>query len=187
MNFQIEDGTGGGSKAKVTQDNLLRVAARTKKQVRAVTEVEGKVWSINFEDVDPAGADDYFFYIKNTGTEHLEVLDITMASTVAGRAQVRFVTGIAVGGSAIAPVSRNSLFSIIPTAITESGVDITGLTNAGTLFYMWFDTVNRGEKLAPDSSMLIEPGGALAILWEEASGILTGTITLVDDSATDID
>lgn len=186
MNF-IEDGTGGGNRAKVTQDNRLRVASLTKTEDRVINEDEGRVWSVNFEDIDPAGANDYFVYIKNTGTKRLSITDIRIASTVAGRGQVRFVTGTASGGSDITPVSRNSSKNVTPQATLESGTDITGLTNAGTLFYLHLDTVDQLHHLRTTASIAIEAGGAVALFWEAATGVLTGTISLVEASAADVE
>jgi hypothetical protein len=177
----IEDGTGGGNRAEVTSENRLKTASLTRTGDRIVNIDSGKLWSVVFEDVDPTGADDYFLYVKNTSSSiSYLITDIRIASTVAGRGQVHFVEGTAVGGTSITPVSRNSSKTPVPSFTAQNGVDITGLTNNGTLFFLWCDTANKIEHLRTTSGIILEPGGAVALLWEGATGILSGVVSIQD-------
>jgi hypothetical protein len=143
----------------------------------------GKVWSIPFENIDPTGADDNFIYIKNTGSENnINVTDIRISSTVAGQAKVIAVTGTAAGGTDITPVSRKVGSGVAPTATIQSGSDITGLTDEGILFFLQLDTIDKEEHLRTTSNIIIQPNQAIAIQWEEATGILTGIVSIVEDT-----
>ena len=132
---QLNDGTGGGFSAKVSSLNRLSTQSVVQPQDRAVNERVGKVWSLPFEGVDPTGADDYFFYLKNSGNANIRLTDIRLCSTVAGIAKLKVVTGTASGGTTITPVGRNLGITAILDATVESGADITGLTDGGTLFF----------------------------------------------------
>jgi hypothetical protein len=152
-----------------------------------VNERLGKVWSLPFKGVDPTGADDYFFYLKNDGTTNIRITDIRISSTVAGLAELQIVTGTASGGSAITPVGRNLGIPATLVATVESGADITGLTNGGILFFLPMDTANKEQHLTTSSRVIIPPGSAVALLWPESTGILTGVVSIVEETAGNTD
>ena len=66
--MKIQDGTGSGRSAAVTTSNRLTTSAVTQEQPHFIARQSGKAWSYTLKDVDPTGADDYFFYFKNTST-----------------------------------------------------------------------------------------------------------------------
>ena len=144
--------------------------------------VKQTVWSIPFEGLNPAGADDYVLYIKNTGDKVIHISDIRlMADTTATQVEVQVVSGVAIGGSAIAPVARTIGSAELPSATIESGTDITGLTSEGTVFFIQCDTVNKEYHLSTSSRIRIPKSKAVAILVETATANITGVISIVEE------
>ena len=179
MGFTIEDGTGLGFQTKVNSDNRLAIDAVQKSEEHFTNEDRGKVWTLPFENIDPADADDIFFYFKNTSsTVHYNLTSIRIASSVVGQVKLLVVSGTASGGTDITPVNRNLGSSNVVTASVQTGSDITGLTDDGTLGFIQLDTVDRQFKLGFGSEIIITPNKAIVLIWEPATGILTGTISI---------
>lgn len=177
--FKIEDGTGTGYQAGVNNENRLTTHAVTVAKHHHLNKELGFVWSISFENIDPSGADDYFFYFKNTSSDADYVIPkIRLATTVAGQVELHSVSGTASGGSDNTPVNRNLGAANTITGTIQTGSDITGLTNDGILAFMQLDTVNRQYELDIESHIVVAPSKAVALLWEAATGALTGTITV---------
>jgi len=183
--MQIEDGKGSGSRVEVNSDNQLRVFASVESIDRRQNRVESKVWSLPFEGIDPAGADDYFFYIKNTGTSLLGITDIRIESSVIGAVEVRHVSGTPsyTSDTDVTPVSRNLGSSTTPVATVKTDTDTTGLTNEGVIFYITCDTANKVYHLRTSSNIFIPPGQSVALLWDTSTGILKGMVSLVEVAA----
>ncbi len=89
----IKDGVGRGYNAEVSEENHLQTDAVTSVIDLHTNQAHQTYWSLPFDSIDPVGADDYFFYIKNTGTKDLHVTDIRVESTVAGSVEVHEVSG----------------------------------------------------------------------------------------------
>lgn len=181
MGLQIEDGLGTGRVARVDSENRLFAKAVTELQDHHINVVSGKVWSIPFEGLNPAGADDYVVYIKNNGSKDLGITDIRiMADTAATQVEIHAVSGTASGGSDITPVSRTVGSSASPTATIQSGTDITGLTNDGVLFFIQCAVANTEYQLRTSSNVLIPKGKAIGLLVETGTANVTGVISLVE-------
>lgn len=141
-----------------------------------------KVWSLPFEGVTPVAADDYFFYIKNDGTTNLAITDFRLESSVIGTVEVHSVTGIPVyvGASAVPPVTRFVGSAVIPTATINTDTDITGLVDEGVQFWINCDTADKTCHESTSSNVVIPPGQAVALLWDQATGAMKGMISLVE-------
>lgn len=182
MGLQIQDGTGEGFVAEVDHDNRLHVKSITESKEHVINEESGKVWTIAFEDLNPAGTDDYVVYIKNTGDAQLEVQTFRFScDTAASQVEVHAVTGTVVGGAAVTPVSRNVGSGASPSATIESGTDLTGLTTAGTLALVQCAVVNTQYELYLRTSIVLSKGSAIGILVQTATANLSGFITLVEE------
>jgi hypothetical protein len=183
MGLTIEDGTGSGKTVKVNNDNRLFVSAIVKTEEHDVNERTGKVWTVPFEGLNPAAADDYVVYIKNTGDNLLEIDDIhVMADTAATQVELHAVSGTAAGGTDITPVSHTIGAAATPTATIQSGTDITGLTNDGILAFMQCAVVNTQYDLQLTSKIAIPKGKAVAILVETGTANITGFMTIYEDA-----
>ena len=180
MGFIIDDGTGTDGSAKVSA-NRLHTDSIAKTVDQDINERTGKVWSLPFEGLNPAGADDYVFYLKNTGDNDIEVEDFRLsADTAATQIEINSVSGTAAGGSTLTPVSTTVGSSATPSATIETGTDITGLTNDGTLFFMQLTVVNTEYHLSVSSKIRIPKGKAIAILIETGTANLTGVVSIFE-------
>ncbi len=178
----IKDGNGTGYTAAVTLDNRLSVDSVSVSREHHINSDHQKAFSLPFDAIDPVGADDYFFYVKNTGTLNLHITDVRLRSTVAGVVEIHVVTGTPTftAGSDIAPVNRVLGSTNTLTATLKTDTDTTGLTSTGILFYMNVDTAVLGDDthLKTTSHLIIPPGQALAFLWDTGTGILSGVISM---------
>ena len=176
------EGAISGKNADVTEDNQLKTEAVTKTLDNYINGQAGKVWSLTFDGIDPAGANDKFFYMKNTGTETIRLTDFRVSSTVAGILKIKKVSGTPsyVGETAVTPVSRRSGRNPTLQATVNTDTDITGLTDGGTWFTMTLEA-GKFTQLRTTSNIILDTGDALALEWDTATGVLTGTISAVEN------
>ena len=167
-----------GFVADVDKENRLRTFAITQLDNKHLNS-EGRVWTVYFT-VTPTAANDFFFYLKNTGTKNLFVTDVRVSSTVATQLFYRHVSGTAVGGTAITVTSRNLGSAASPDATIEQGVDITGLTSEGILFFEECSIVDTLFKLTTQSNIIIPQGQAIAFERVEATGLIECVVTLAE-------
>lgn len=177
----IKDGSGTGNTLRINEENRADTDAITRSITQHINEVYEKHWSLFFEAIDPTGADDYFFYLKNTGTKNLHVTKTRFSTTVVGTLEIHNVTGTASALSAITPVNRTLGSANFPVATIGTAVDITGLSNAGTLLHLRADVANKDYVDEHPSHIIIPPGQALAFLWDTGTGILKGTVDIYED------
>ena len=124
---------------------------------------EGGVNSAYFS-VTPAGANDYFFYIKNEGVSEIFISDIRIKSSVVGTIYYESVSGTPVftAESPISPTNRNLGSTKVLTATISSDVSITGLSSDGVLFFEDVASANTRYKLSTTSNIIIPQGKAVA-------------------------
>lgn len=177
----IKDGSGTGRQLRITAENRAAIDSVSRPISQHINEIYEKHFSISFEAVDPTGADDYFFYLKNTGTSNLHITKTRIKSTVTGTVEYHVVTGTASSGTAVTPLNRTigSTTSLIITS--EVDPDFTGLTNQGVLLRNTLSTVDRDFIDTHPAHIIIPPGQAVALLWDTATGVLAGTIDIYED------
>ena len=159
MAIEIQSGDTAASKMKVDSKGRALVLAVSETEDFFINKEDGKVWSVPFEGLNPAGADDFVVYIKNTGNNNINITDIRVsADTIATQLSIHKVTGTASGGSAITPVPRNLGSAEIPTATIESGTDITGLTDGGVLFFIQCAVTDTTYHLRTSSNIILTKG-----------------------------
>jgi len=176
--MKIDDGTGNGYQAGVDDENRLKTFAITEVEDKHINR-EGRQWSAYFT-ATPTSTNDYFFYIKNTGSSDLAISDIRIMGAAAQTINYNYVTGTPSGGTTLAPLNRNSSSSKIPTATIETGANITGLTSTGTIFFERIDTANKRYKLSTSSNMILGQGGALAFEAVTGTSLLTCVVSITD-------
>jgi len=179
--MRIDDGMGTGKQAQVNNGNRLYTSAVTKTEDHDINEKSGKVWSIPFNALNPAGANDYVVYIKNTGDKAIEFSDIRVAASAATQLQLQAVSGTASGGTDITPVSRTVQGAAIPSAIIQSGTDITGLSDEGVIFFINCPVADTQYHLSTSSKIHIPKGKTIALLVENGSANVTGVISIYED------
>lgn len=177
----IKDGAGTGRTLRINEENRADVESVSRSITQHINELYEKHWTLTFQAIDPTGADDYFFYMKNTGTKNIHVTKTRFISTVAGSVELHHVSGTASATNAISPVNRNLGSSIAPDAIIGTNVDITGLTNEGTMLLLRADTANKDVVDEHPSHIIIPPGQAMALLWDTSTGALSGTVDIYED------
>lgn len=174
--------------AKITGPNgqVVEVDDQNRIQAFAVSEpqdkdlnLKGKLWTLRFTNT-PTGAGDNFFYLKNDGTKDLFVTDIRISSSVVTQILYNHVSGTAVGGTAVTPLSRNLGSSALPTATIEQGVDITGLTDIGVIFFEECSVANTLFHLSTSSNIIIPQGQAIAFQRVEATGLIDCVVSLAE-------
>jgi len=165
-----------GKVAEVDSENRLQTLAVTEPFERHLN-TEGKVWSIYFT-VTPTGANDLFFYLKNTGTKDLFISNIRVSSTVATTLFYREVTGTASAGTDAAITNRKLGSPTLPTAIIQSDPDFTGLTSGGILFHEEIDTVDALRHLNIACGIIIPQGQAIAFERVAATGAIECVVSL---------
>lgn len=180
MPISIVDGNTGRT-LEIDSQNRARVLSISEPEDFHINQNNGKVWSISFKGLNPAGADDYVLYIGNNGDKDLRISDVRiMADTAATQIEINQVTGTPSGGSAVSPLARNLGSAETPTATIQSGTDITGLTSSGTLFFLQCAVVNTEYHLRTSSNIIIPKGKAVGILVETATANVTGVVSLIE-------
>lgn len=176
----IKDGTGKGFELKIDSDNRAHVASVQASEEHHENEDNLKAWTASFDAVDPTGADDYFVYMQNTAKETRVISRISITSTAAGVVEVQHVTGTALGGGAD-EVNSWTIGAADPSEFTfQSGVDITGLTDAGVLRFAALQ-VNITEYLEFPQTIRLPQNQAIALLWTASTGGLTGNIDFYEE------
>lgn len=182
----IEDGRGSSIKAAVNPRHMLRTVAMNVSYAALNTLDHGTSWTFPFVDITPAGADDYFLYIRNENiTDHI-IARVNISSTEPGFVQVHVVSGTASGGTAVTPVQRNTGSTNDPELDVQSGTDITGLTNDGILDILPLTQGRSGGQAIAVAGLnysfdpiVLARDSAIALLWTETSGTITGTVSIV--------
>ena len=179
----IKDGSGTGHTLKVNSENRAGTDSVSRSITQHINETHEKHFSLSFENIDPVGADDYFFYYKNTGLKNVHFTKFRFNATVVGSVEIHSVTGTAVyvGETEVVPVNRNFGSSTGVTSVINTDTDITGITNAGTAIKLRLDTVDKDFVDDAPSHIILPPGQALALLWDAATGAITGTIDIYED------
>jgi len=178
MPEEILDGTGKGYTAQVDSQNRVRTYS-TNETIDRHRNVEGAVFSIHF-NVTPTGANDYFYYMKNTGTADLMVTDIRISSSVATSILYEHVSGTPSysAENAITPTNRNLGSSGTLDATASSDVDITGLTSEGVIFFEECANVDTRYKISTSSNIIIPQGQAMAFKRVAATGALECVVSV---------
>lgn len=169
-----------GRVVEVDEENRLKTFAVSQREDKHLNE-EGKVWSVYFS-VTPAGANDYFFYLKNNGVLDLKVTDIRISSSVPTTLFYERVIGTpAFVSEQDAQVTSRLLGNAkAPTADLKFDTDITGLSPQGVLFFEECAVADTRYKLSTTSNILIPQGQAIAFRREAATGTIETLISVVE-------
>lgn len=141
-----------------------------------------RAWFLPTDTIDPAAADDYFVYVKNDSVVVYTVHRASYETTVAGTIEFHHVTGTA-GGS---PTPRTPVNLTLgggpgPKITFSDDPDITGLTSQGQVARMAMGVASVQQELEIPEGIRIQPGTALALLWDTATGILSGGLYIHEE------
>ena len=159
------------------------MAGVTEKSIRQSNMLRGKAWNIYFDAIDPTGADDHFLYIKNSAKRPLEVTKMELFSTVAG-----FVEPFRASGDPANTPATNTPANLRgdgskPVATVNTGVDLA--LTVGEKLGGHYLAANTPRVIDLEHGIVIQPGTAVAFNWDQATGVLTGMVTLHEVPAED--
>jgi len=165
-----------GQVANVDDENRLSTFSITQSEDKH-RNIESKFWTLRFTNT-PTGAGDNFFYLRNDGTKDIVITDIRISSSVVTQIFYNHVSGTPVGGTTVTPLNRNLGSSVTPSATIEQGVDITGLTDIGVVFFEECSIVNTLFHLKTTSTIIIPQGQAIAFQRVEATGLIDCVVSV---------
>jgi hypothetical protein len=179
----IKDGSGTGNTLHINAENQAAVDAITRTLEQHINEIFEKQFSLTFEGIDPVGADDYFFYFKNTGTKNLHFTKFRFKSTVVGTVEIHAVTGTPsyTADTDVVPANRFLGSAKTITAIAKTDTNTTGLTNSATLVRLTLSTADTDFVDDVPAHIIVPPGQAMALLWDTSTGVLAGTMDIYED------
>jgi len=167
-----------GLTASVDDENRLKTFAVSQAEDKHAN-IEGLYDSIYFQ-VTPAGANDKFFYLQNTGTEDLAITDIRISSTVATNILLDKVSGTPtyVAGTDASITNRNLGSSKTPSVIAKYDTDITGIVDEGILLFQECPVANTLYHFRSSSNIIIPQGQAIVLERVAATGDITCLVSL---------
>jgi len=113
----------------------------------------------------PTGAGDYFFYMAaaSTATRPIVISRLAVDGGTLDAVSLNAVTGTPVSGTTLTPINRTRGSSKVTTATIQDGVDITGLTSAGTLERIILVANNNNSLVFVDRPIVLQAGQAIAL------------------------
>jgi hypothetical protein len=126
MSLKIQDGTGQGYVARVTDRNQLKAYATSSSISHIIAEEDAQVyfWTSSYS----ASSGDEIIYIKNTSKDKLLMIDqIIVGGVVTSLFEMFEVSGTA-GGTVITGVNSNLSSGNVADAAAYGNASVTGLT-----------------------------------------------------------
>ena len=176
----IQDGSSGKT-LNVDQHGRAATTADILEYDFVINYTSGRVWSIPFETLSATGNNDYILYIKNEGDRVIHIPDIRITADTQSTLEVNYVSGTALNGVNITPVSRTANSGVPFIGISQSGSDITGITSTGTLFFLECETANKQHRNHTHSTIRLPRNQAIGILAKSLTPVHRGTITVVEE------
>lgn len=169
MGLIIEDGGGRGYSASISNENKLHVDAMTHTTFEHQNQA-GNVFSVLFSKT-PAGANNCFFYFKNTSSNDVWIKNIKLHVPSTGeRVQVIVNNvGIPANGTVITPVNKNTGSGNKAQAVIEEGTNITGLSGGSVV--QDFTVAAAGDTRVFELDTLIIAPGTTFCLYAVAGSI----------------
>lgn len=145
--MQVEDGTGKGFKAEVTEENRVKTDAVAQNLAQHTNRYEGETYAVPIS-ITPTGAGDCFAYIKNNSDTDMVLNSLLLATTTTIETiQLKIGDiGTPAGTTAVTPVNLNGGSGNEADVDCYKGVDITALSGG---------SVVAGIVVAPDESSFI--------------------------------
>ena len=173
----IQDAASGQT-AIVNSSHRLLVGSVSRSEDRQAN-INGDYYSAFFQ-VTPAGANDYFFYLRNDGVDDVTVTDFRMSSTATTRLLIHRVVGTPVFSdtNTTTITSRNLGSSKAPIVTARDDTDITGLTSEGIMFFEDMTAVDTLFDLRLSSTIIIPQGQAIAMQRVGATGTITVDVSI---------
>lgn len=179
----IEDGKGSGYKAAVNDKNHLRVSAITETKEHNANHDLGQAYSAVFA-VNPDGADDVIFYLKNNSDDDCLIEGITWQTSAAEEVYYKLGdtgTAVATSGATITPInlnggSGNAAEVTCISNISDGAVDITGLTGGSVIEKLWL-TSAASVHFNLEQDVVVPKNSTFTIYAVGGDTLLRGTVS----------
>lgn len=160
----IDNGNGPHRSASVNNYFQVETASVVESAERFYNKSIGKVWTI-LSNTTAVGAGDYILYIKNTGTDQLEISEIQALAGTATTLYIDEVTGTPsfTAGVDLTPLNRNIGSNNTITATIKEDTDTTGLTLLGSHLVQRLAVADTQYYQKPASRIIIPGGSAVAV------------------------
>jgi len=166
----IEDGTGRGYNAKVSQFNMLQVVAVNRTQIANASFINGDAYSLCFSQASAGGANDPILYIKNLDDKALILSQMWITCSAADVLYFKMgVIGTAAGGTAPVPVNLNTSSAKLANVTTHMHTAITGLTLGTTAFKAYFTANAISQQLLFNDAFILAKQGTWALFVTTAA------------------
>ena len=159
-----------GNVANVSDSGRLSVAAVVT-DLAETTNILGNAYMVSLS-VTPAGANDLFFYLKNTGTAAVAINAIAVVASAPTRIEYVAVAGdpVYVGETAAQVTNLNLGSSNSLSVEANADTNITGLIENGLLGFEECAVADTRYKTNIPATIIIPQGKAVAFKRIEATG-----------------
>ena len=191
MGTVIRDGTGKGYSAQVNSDNQLVVSAITRTIEHYFNQTKGEAYNVAFA-VNPDGAGDVIFYLKNNDDSDLIIEGLTYQSS--GAEEIYFKLGdtgtaTATSGATMTPVNLNTGSGKTADVtclsnIADGAVDITGLSGGSTFDQIYIIAAADHKWYNFEQDIVLKKNGVFTIYCVGGDSLLRGTVQFHFNSMT---
>ncbi len=171
--MRIEDGSGGGSWAKVNKDNRLDVSSSTFSEAHRVASINGETftWTSSFS----TATGEEIIYVKNTSkTQVLVIEKIALSSVLTGLFELFEVTGTATG-TTITGSNTNLSSGVVAEATSLGNAAVGSLVIGKRLDLIRLPATGNGTLDIRDV-IILGLNDAIAITYTGSTGITDSSI-----------
>ena len=178
----IEDGKGTGRTAKVNSENMLHTLAVTQTIEHHVNLAEGDSYNALFA-VNPDGADDCIFYLKNLADENIVIEGVWWQTSAAEEVYYKLGdvgTAVKTNGADITPANLNAGSGHIADCLcysntADGAVDITGLSGGRTIQKLWLTSAET-TSFNCEQDIVVPKNQTFTIYCVDGDTLLRGTV-----------
>ena len=179
----IEDGTGHGFTARVDSENRIHTEAVTTTLEHHTNQNEGLSFNALFA-VNPDGADDCIFYLKNNNEIDLIIEGVWWNTSAAEEVYYKLGdagTAVKTNGADITPSNLNAgsgkIADVICYSNTADGaVDITGLSGGTTIQKIWLVAAETTLYINCEQDIILPKNQTFSIYCVGGDSLLRGTV-----------
>lgn len=177
MGFQIEDGTGDGYQAKVTNDNMLVTVATVVSAEHHANHIHGRSYNLLFSQT-ASGPNDCIVYIKNGDDLDMIIESITVNVPTNEIIEIKLNdAGSPVDGGGITPSNLNAGSNREADGIFQSGNNITGLSGGVSTFKPFFKGGDPSKFFNFDQDIIIPKNRILTLYCVNGSILVNGMLS----------
>ena len=168
----IQDGTGRGFVAGVTDKNRLMIDGLSETLAANASRESGRCFAIVAQDAGPV-AGEYTLWIQNDSDERHFVIDTIRTSNVNADVvwKLHHVTGVGATAAVIVPVNLNLGSDLVAPLTCRGGAGgVSGLTIVNTLDVWMGGYVYNTTVIDTMSAILLAQNDAIAIEYDAGTG-----------------